>query len=148
MDRHVTFRIVLKAPPAGVLFGLQKGRGPGYETIQAQRSTNGDLSFELSAVARPAKRDAGPDFRGPCVQGPAGGRFVYVDIGASAGQADTPWSRRLKVPLTGITWDQIERVTRDADAILETRVPGTGRDGTPACATVKPFPGWTVARRG
>ena len=26
--------------------------------------------------------------------------------------------------------------------IFETRVPGTGRDGGPNCATVKPFAGW------
>jgi hypothetical protein len=31
-----------------------------------------------------------------------------------------------------------------AGQLLETRVPGTGKDGSPSCATVKPFPGWNV----
>ena len=37
------------------------------------------------------------------VQGKAGERFVYLDIGRAAGQHDTEWSRRLKVPLRGIS---------------------------------------------
>jgi hypothetical protein len=49
------------------------------------------------------------------------------------------WSRRLKVPLRGITWEMIERKNS-----LQTRVPGTGKDGSPTCATVKPFAGWTA----
>jgi hypothetical protein len=26
--------------------------------------------------------------------------------------------------------------------VVETRVPGTGKNGEPTCATVKPFEGW------
>jgi Family of unknown function (DUF5990) len=32
--------------------------------------------------------------------------------------------------------------------ILETKVPGTGRDGGPNCATVKPFEGWNQIEKG
>jgi len=28
--------------------------------------------------------------------------------------------------------------------VLQTSVPGKGKDGTPNCATVKPFAGWMV----
>jgi hypothetical protein len=31
--------------------------------------------------------------------------------------------------------------------VLEARVPGVGRDGGPACATVKDFDGWKPADR-
>ena len=48
MHRDVKFRIVLEKPPAGVVFALQKGRGSDYESIQNQRSTAGDLSFEFT----------------------------------------------------------------------------------------------------
>ena len=75
-----------------------------------------------------------------------GGRFVYVDIGKVAGQMDTPWSRRLKVPLTGITADQIGRANSRSGGALETRVPGTGKDGGPSCASVKDFAGWSAGR--
>ena len=137
----VTFRIVLESPPAGVDYALQKGHGSASETVQSQRSTGADLRFEFTVQMRPS--GAAADFRGPFVQGPAGGRFVYIGIGQYAGQPDTPWSRRLKVPLTGMTADTIRRAS---GALLEARVPGTGRDGTPACASVKEFGGWKLAR--
>ena len=138
-------RLVLESPPAGVDYGLQSGQGSGYETVQTQRSAGADLRFEFSVEVKPRGTGAAPDFRGPFVQGRAGGRFFYVDIGTYAGQKNTPWSRRLKVPLTGITWAQVERASRDARAVLEARVPGTGKDGSPACASVKNFGGWKPA---
>ena len=144
-ERELTFRIVLLAPPAGVDFGLQKGRGGAYETVQTQRSKGQDLRFEFCVGVRTVKKGAVSDFRGPFVQGPRGQRFVYIDIGTYAGQANTPWSRRLKIPLSGITADMVER-TLHAHSVLETQVPGTGRDGGPNCATVKPFAGWKLGR--
>jgi uncharacterized protein DUF5990 len=147
VERELTFRIVLQAPPSGVDFGLQKGGGANYETVQKQRSSGKDVKFEFSARIRPITKGAAPDFGGPFVQGPTGRRFVYVDIGTYAGQADTTWSRRLKIPLTGITWATIDTASSDtARTVVETRIPGTGRDGGPNCATVKPFEGWKVVR--
>jgi hypothetical protein len=138
------FRIVLESPPAGVGFGLQKGRGSDYETIQTQRSMTGDLVFEFTTGVKPDRTESWPTLSGPMVQGSPGKRFVYIDIGTYAGQADSTWSRRLKVPLSGITWDMVDRLLADPDAFLQARVPGTGKNGEPSCATVKPFAGWTV----
>jgi hypothetical protein len=76
------------------------------------------------------------------VQGPPRQRFVYLDIGTYAGQADSAWSRKLKVPLAGITGKMLA-----VGGILETRVPGTGRDGGPSCATVQDFEGWKPVPR-
>jgi hypothetical protein len=140
---EVKCRIILEAPPAGVDYGLQKGKGSLYETVQTQRSRSQDLQFEFAAEVRAS--GSAPDFRGPFIQGPAGERFVYIDIGQYAGQTDTPFSRRLKVPLTGITPEMVHRAS-SGRAVLETSVPGTGRDGTPACASVKDFGGWKVKR--
>jgi hypothetical protein len=142
MDDDVRFRIVLETPPAGVDYALQKGRGSAFEAVQTQRSKGADLRFEFSAQARSS--GAGVDFRGPFVQGPAGGRFVYIDIGQYAGQQGTPWSRRLKIPLAGITPEMIRRVSAAGTAVLEASIPGTGRDGSPACASVKEFAGWKL----
>ena len=147
MELELKLRIVLERPPAGVDFGLQKGKGSRYETIQTRRSAAKDLMFEFPVGVHDRGKGEGADFRGPFVQGPRDGRFVYIDIGTYAGQTDSCWSRRLKVPLSGITWKMVERVLGDGRAVLETRVPGTGRDGGPSCATVKPFPGWRVVRR-
>ena|SRR5688572_7818104 len=142
MDTVVNCRIVLETPPPGVDYALQKGRGSASETVQTQRSDGSDLHFEFTAGARTAGSSI--DFRGPFIQGPAGGRFVYIGIGTFAGQADTPWSRRLKIPLKGITPDLIRRASAAKAAVLEARVQGTGRDGTPACASVKDFGGWSL----
>ena len=101
MNTELTLRIVVERPPKGVDFGLQKGRGSAYETVQTQRSTGKDLTFQFSVGVK------GIALAGPFVQGPAGQRFVYIDIGTYAGQADSCWGRRLKIPLTGINLERI-----------------------------------------
>jgi hypothetical protein len=98
----------------------------------------------LVTVKLDGSKEKPPKFSGSFVQGPAGGKFVYIDIGTCAGQLGTPWSRRLKVPLTGITWKDIDALS--INSILQTIVPGTGKDGGPNCATVKPFAGWHIVQ--
>jgi hypothetical protein len=119
------FRIILEAPPAGIDFGLQSGKGNDYKTLQIQRSKSGDLHFEFELEA----------LRGPLVQGSGNERFVYIDIGTYAGQTNTLCARRLKVQVKSELFDgKTKRWT--------VRIPGTGKDGGPTCASVKPFPGW------
>ncbi|HET6891187.1 MAG TPA: DUF5990 family protein [Pyrinomonadaceae bacterium] len=144
MGDQLTLRIVLERPTAGVDIGLQKGRGSDYETVQTQRSKKEDLSFEFNVEVKEGK-DGLPNFLGPFAQGPPQERFVYLDIGTYAGQTGTPWSRRLKIPLRGISWKLIEQVVKSSK-VLEARVEGTGKDGGPSCGTVKPFQGWKAAR--
>jgi hypothetical protein len=88
-------------------------------------------------------KDGQPVLLGPFTQGPVDGRFAYLDIGTYAGQTNTQWSRRLKIPFRDITWDVIKKVA-NGKRVLETRVPGKAKDGSPTCATVKPFAGWKV----
>lgn len=144
MDQEIKFSILLKTPPAGVDYGLQKGSGSKYETVQTQRSVSEDLRFEFAAMVQRTKDAIAPDFRGPFVQGPVDGRFIYIDIGTYAGQEETVWSRRLKIPLSGISFEMVNKLFDTAGVILETSVPGTGKDGGPNCATVKPFDGWKI----
>jgi hypothetical protein len=143
---EIMLRVVLESPPAGVDFGIQKGHGSMYESIQTQRSKGDDLVFEFGVSVKTPGSAGSVDFGGPIVQGPRGGRFVYVDIGTLAGQRDTPWSRRLKIPLSGVSSNLVRQASSGKKAILEARVLGTGRVGTPACASVKEFDGWHVAR--
>jgi hypothetical protein len=142
MERELKLQIVLEQPPAGVDFGLQEGSRNNYQTVQTQRSRTSDLKFEFSVRVREGN-DGTPNFLGPFVQGPPGQRFVYIDIGTYAGQKNTEWSRRLKIPLRDISWKMIEQA-QSSSSLIQTRVPGTGRDGGPTCGTVKPFAGWTV----
>jgi hypothetical protein len=145
MESEINLRIILLQPTASVVFGLQKGSGTNYETIQKQNSDAKDLSFSFDIKVKGERsKDSSPKFSGPFVQGPTDGKFVYIDIGTCAGQIGTPWSRRLKIPLTGISWKMIDEITADPKLILESCVPGTGKDGGPNCATVKPFDGWKI----
>ncbi len=141
MESKLALRIILESPPAGVDFGVQKGRGSIYETIEKQRAKGGDLLFDFTVRV---KADEGaPNFLGPIVQGPPQARFVYLDIGTCAGQTETQWSRRLKIPLSGISAELIRQALGSAK-VLTARVPGTGGDGGPTCGTVKPFDGWKL----
>jgi hypothetical protein len=142
---ELDLRIVLERPTAGVDFGLQSGHANKYEVVQTQRSNGQDLKFNFAINAKPGK-DERPAFGGPFVQGPFGDKFVYINIGTYAGQTNTPWSRRLKIPLHNITWKMIE--TR---RVLVARIPGTGKDGGPSCAYawrkhVDPDWGWKIGK--
>ncbi|MGJ5816428.1 DUF5990 family protein [Paludibaculum fermentans] len=142
MDQTLNLRIVLLNPPGGVDYGIQKGRGGTYETISKQRSIGGDLVFDFTVGVKPASTEGELDFHGPIVQGPPGARFLYIDIGTYAGQPDSCWSRRLKVPLRGFTKVALDRCAANPATVLETRIPGTARDGGPLCGSMKTFGGW------
>lgn len=144
MNQELPVRIILESPPPGVDFGIQKGSGNNYETIIKQRSGKNDLCFEFKITAKESKSSLN-NFTGPYVQGPSHEKFIYVDIGNAAGQVNSIWTRRLKIPLRDIQSETIRQLLADLSLVLETRVSGTGKDGTPNCATVKPFTGWYLS---
>lgn len=142
MDRDLTLRIIVEGPPPGVDYALQKGSGNAYEPVQRQRSVGEDLVFEFQPLIREGGTGGMASLRGPFVQGPPQQRFVYIDIGTCAGESGARWSRRLKVPLDGITAE-----SAGSGGVFEARVPGTAKDGGPSCATVKNFSGWKPVRK-
>ena len=146
MNQQLTFKIILQSPPPAIDFGLQKGSGNTYETIQVQQFSGKDMEFEFPVTVK-INAEGVPNFLGPFVQGPILQRFIYIDIGTYAGQKNTTWSRRLKIPLSGITLNTINEALADQQKILATKVPGTGKDKGPNCATVKPFDGWQIVTR-
>jgi hypothetical protein len=145
MERELNLRIIVIQPPAGIDFGLQKGKGTHYETVQVQRSGDSDLHFEFNITLKNNSKSV-PDFFGSFVQGPPGSRFVYLDIGTYAGQKSTGYSRRLKIPLSIIDRETISHIIMNRDVLLEARVAGTGKDGGPTSGTIKPFSGWTMVK--
>ena len=146
MKSIVPLRIVLVDPPPDVLFGVQRGRGPGYTTELAQQRKRGDLSFDFSIVVSDNRKDGAPNFLGDYVQGPASRRFVYIDVGTYAGQKDTHWARRIIIRLDGITWPPIQQVQAQPGYRLAATIPGRGKDGTPSCATVPIADGWRLIK--
>jgi hypothetical protein len=145
MNHELNLHIILQNPPPGVDFALQKGSGNNFETVQQQRSSAGDLHFECTVKVTGDKKEE-PNFLGPFVQGPKGERFIYIGIGTFAGVQNAAWQRRLKIPLRDISWKTIAQILAKPGLILTTQVPGTGKDGTPNCATVKPFSGWKLPK--
>ena len=144
MESEVQIRIVLVDPPAGVDFGIQRGAGTEYESLFVQQRKRGDVCFHFSLTVSDKRKDGLPNFQGPFAQGPVLSRFIYVDVGTCAGQKGTQWSRRMKVPLLGITWPLIRKAMSKPGYKLSARIPGTGKDGGPNCATVQLLGEWQV----
>ncbi len=140
----VPLRVVLVDPPPGVDFGIQDGKGNDYKTIAIQRSTVGNLVLECAIIVKGSRAESSPSFAGTITQGPPDGRFIYIDIGKSAGQCDSCWQRRIKIPLADITWAMIDSVLEKPKRWLQATIPGTAKDGGPSCATVKPIDGWQL----
>jgi len=137
----LVLHITLQKPPVDIFFGLQKGTGNNCEIVQWQQYNSSDLHFNLTVETKgDQQKDPLPDFKGAFVQGPKGERFIYVVIRGIAGTPAALCNGRMKIPLSGITWE----VINNSNAVLETYVPGSGKNGGPNYATVKPFSGWTA----
>ena len=121
----VRLRVVVRNPPKGVRWCLQ--RGASELAAHAVSKDGEDLSFDLEVRAQPL--DGGVRFLGPFTQGPPKARFLYLCSGTSAGQRDSCWTRRAKIPLPGIDWPMAL-----AGRTLLAGFEGTAKDGGPACA--------------
>ena len=140
---EIPIRVILVDPPPGVAFALQKGRGGEYEAVAVQLSGKANLVFDCTVTQKDGVGSA-LNFTGPFAQGPKGARFVYIGVGTFAGQKDSCWSRRIKIPLNGISKAMVRDVSAKSGHTLVVRIPGAGRDGTPSCATVRPLDDWKV----
>ena len=125
----LVFRIVVERPVSGVAHSLQSKEG---EPLDPKASRKGEpLAFDF-----PVRVDPGPKFAGDQVRREGKvRRFVYVRIGELAGDEKSPWSRRMKVDIHDIAADLLQRAAASGE-VVEITVHGTGKDGTPACATV------------
>lgn len=122
-------------PPPGVLFAVQRGRD---ELLPPYASTAESLSFALTVKLGSARADGSFNFLGPYAQGTPDDRFVYVNSGVRAGQADTPWERRAKIKLGGIPRELVEAAAGVPHRAVQAHIHGTKRDGGPVCASVAP----------
>lgn len=140
----VRLRIVVIDPPSGVMFAMQRGRD---ELVPPTNGDDGHLSFDFELRTGKPLADGRPNLLGPFAQGTPSARFVYVNSGTLAGQADSCWTRRAKIMLAGIDRALLARALR-SDVRLEARMRGTGTDGGPACASVPLIDGWKLTEQG
>lgn len=92
------------------------------------------FDFPVEVVEDPSPE--GFCLRGPAVQGRPRKRFVYLCIGAYAGQVGASAGWRAKIGLEGASRELVEAVKAKRSGVLEVQFAGTGPKGGPACATV------------
>jgi hypothetical protein len=125
-------RLRVVGPPANVSWAVQLGRS---DLLAPVRHTKGQLEFDIPLELVNA---AGGEVkvRGDAVQGPRGGRFLYLASGTRAGDVMSPWDRRAKISLETLPLDTIRNRPVGTVVILEGEIAGTAKDGGPACASV------------
>lgn len=131
---EIRMRLVIEKPVPGVAHSLQDKKS---QPVDAKTSKTGEaLTFDF-----PIRIAAGPKFFGEQVrsEGPDR-RFVYIGVGQPAGQKNTAWSRRMKIDIHTIPQGLLDKAAKGKT--LEAVVNGTGKDGTPACATTIPVRPW------
>jgi hypothetical protein len=136
MDRQITLRLTIGDPVPGIAYSLQNREN---EPVGKVVAGDGPLSFDV-----PVKVADGPRFLGEFVrrEGPTR-RFVYIAIGALAGDAASPVVRRAKIDIHDLPADLLEQAL--AGKVLEALLPGRDKRGDPACATLRPLGSWNLA---
>ncbi len=141
MKEELPIRITVVKPPPGVVMKVQRGRD---ELLPPSGMQDGSILFDFSVNV---DLSAGmPNFLGKYAQGPKDARFIYLNSGTMAGQANSCWTRRAKISLMSITPVQVNEVLSSPGSRLENSFNGTGGDGGPTCASVKDIV-WRVVRK-
>jgi hypothetical protein len=131
-DTPILLRLTIADPVPGVRYSLQKDDAP-FEPVTAG---DAPLSFDVPVRLSDDGRLLGPFVRR---EGPAR-RFVYIRIGRAAGDPATDLNRRAKIDIHDIPPSLLDQAR--AGRVLEVTLPGRDKDGSPACATVRPTGGW------
>jgi len=135
--------IVVEEPVRGLALALQRGQAGKATLLPPARDALAAVAFELEVTVDASLPDGRPRLLGPFVQGPPGARFVYLAVGRRAGQVESPWDGRVKVPLGGLGWDQIEELSPKGRLVA--RIAGQSPKGGPALASVRLLlPGWAA----
>jgi Family of unknown function (DUF5990) len=143
---ELPIRIVVEGPVPGLAMALQRGKAAKATLAPPSSRSSDAVVFDLEVTVDARLPDGRPRLLGSCVQGPPEARFVYLSVGRYAGQADSEWGGRVKVPLDGLGWDQIKALSPGAR--LAARITGRSPKGGPALATVRLLPpGWTPSPR-
>jgi hypothetical protein len=137
-SQALTLRLTIEDPVPGVAYSLQDRKSQPVGAIVAGEAP---VCFDVPVQVAP-----GPRFLGEFVRREgAERRFVYIAIGAQAGDCESAWSRRAKVDIHTLPADLLGQAL--GGHVLEARLPGRDKDGGPACATLRPPAGWAIASK-
>jgi hypothetical protein len=127
---HVGVQRVQRSGKPVELLGVVPGDSPG-------------ATWTLDATVTPAP-DGGVDLKGPYIQGPRGGRFIYLDWGTVDAPGTFNMFRRAKLRLDRVPVDVLR--SAEEQGFLVARVILTDSGGSPICASVgAPFIEWSAA---
>jgi len=126
----LTLRLTIPDPVPGLHYSLQDAKNV---PVDIRISGETPLSFDVPVTLRPNGTLGGTFVRR---EGPVR-RFAYIAIGGQAGDTAHVIGRRAKIDVHDIPAELLT-----PGATLEVVLPGRGRDGTPACATVRPLTPW------
>jgi hypothetical protein len=129
----LALRITVVDPPPNILWALQVGK---EGIVKPSAASKNRISFDFAVEVVGGDSKGAFRLRGPAVQGRPGERFVYLRMGAYAGQPGIDAGWRAKIGLEGITRKLIAEVRAKRAAVVEVQFAGTGPKGGPACATV------------
>lgn len=138
MKQTLNLRLIVTDPLPGVHCAMQRGKSDLHPPV----ISSGALVFDFSVQVDVSKEPIG--LTGEFTQGPPAKRFVYVNSGTYAGESGTSWSRRAKVPITGISGELAQKAIA-SDRVLQAQVHGRAKDGGPFCASVPLLANWAVA---
>ena len=110
--------------------GVQERREPA----QLHRADTREVTWDLEVDV--VTKDGELDFRGPCVQGKRGDRFVYLTWGTVGADGFTMF-RRAKLMLGAVEPATLRAADRAGQQLVGT-LGLTGGDGGPRCAAVRP----------
>jgi hypothetical protein len=115
---------------AAELLGLTPGDAPGVT-----------WTLDASVTAAP---DGRVDLKGPCIQGPPGGRFIYLNWVTVDAPGTFTMFRRAKLRLDLVPPETL--LSAAEQGCLVARVTLTDSRGNPTCASVgPPFIEWSAA---
>lgn len=123
--RRISLQIICQAlspgyDPTRQAFGMQDRSG---NLLPGQPMPDGSQRFLCSVVVTEMEGGQPPDFTGEFVHGARGARFLYLSLQRLE---DGAWERRLKIPLSGISAEQIAAQEGVSQSVLTARISGEG----------------------
>ena len=143
-EKIARLRVICVKPPdfSNVEFGIQDKNRVVH---QVAPDGDGNTQYDIEVRVKWDAKKKSPNFLGPWTHGPVDERFLYLSWRELDLVSDA-FSRRMKIPLSPITWERIEEAEQTG-SILEVTVPGTAEDGGLTCGSVSFLDDVWIVRR-
>jgi hypothetical protein len=118
----------------GIHVGMQRRSKPA-ELLGLTAGDESAVSWTIDAVVTETP-DGAADIKGPYIQGPPGGRFIYLNWGMVDDSGEFTMFRRAKLWLNAVPPEVLSSAA--AAGALVGRLGLTDAKGNPVCASIRP----------